>query len=119
MRHTWLIDIDGTILKHNGHKQCCEELLPGVKDFWRQIPDSDHIILLSARENHFKKQTLRFLRNNQIRFDEVIFGLPAGERIVINDSKPSGLRTSIAVCVNRDEGLADFVLTDLDNNSSG
>lgn len=31
--HTWLIDIDGTLLKHNGYKEGGDELLEGVLDF--------------------------------------------------------------------------------------
>jgi hypothetical protein len=108
LRHTWLIDIDGTILKHNGYKTSSDELLPGVKQFWSQIPESDYIILLSAREGIYKNSTLQFLREHQIRFDQAIFDLPTGERIVINDKKPGGLITASAVDVNRDAGLGDL-----------
>jgi hypothetical protein len=108
LKHTWLIDIDGTILKHNGYKTSSEELLPGVKQFWSQIPESDYIILLSAREGIYKNSTLQFLREHQIRFDQAIFDLPTGERIVINDKKPGGLITAMAVDVNRDAGLGDL-----------
>jgi hypothetical protein len=36
--HTWFIDLDGTILKHNGYLTNNDELLPGVKEFWNSIP---------------------------------------------------------------------------------
>jgi len=35
----------------------------------------------------------------------IIFGLPQGERILINDMKPSGLITAYAINKNRDEAL--------------
>lgn len=103
--HTWLIDVDGTILKHNGHRFGDEEILPGVKDFWKLIPMNDVIILLSARTQSEMKETLKFLDTNQLRYDKVIFGLPKGERILINDQKPEGLLTAIAVNTQRDIGL--------------
>ena len=39
----------------------------------------------------FREITEEFLQVNHIRYDKIIFGLPTGERILINDNKPSGL----------------------------
>jgi hypothetical protein len=103
--HTWLIDIDGTILKHNGHKTGVDELLSGVLQFWNEIPLDDTIILMSARTEDERQSTLDFLINKGLRFDHVIFGLPTGERVLINDKKPKGLETAIAVNIERDIGL--------------
>lgn len=108
--HTWLIDIDGTILKHNGHKMGGDELLPGVRDFWSAIPKSDVIILLSARTHEEMPATLAFLDAEGIRYDHALFGMPKGERIVINDEKPGALSTAVAVNVKRDEGLLNLVV---------
>jgi len=109
--HTWIIDIDGTILSHNGHKGHGDQLLAGVKEFWQSIPEGDTIILMSAREEFYADLTLDFLRSNGLRYNQVIFGLPKGERILINDIKPSGLDTALAINVRRDEGLDELVLT--------
>lgn len=104
--HTWLIDIDGTVAKHNGYKiDGYDTLLPHVKDFFESIPKQDRIIFLTSRKEKYREETERFLANNGIKFDLIIYGLPYGERIVINDNKPSGLEMSIAVCLERDEGL--------------
>ena len=47
---TWLIDIDGTIVKHNGHKiNSCDMLLEGVSEFFASLPKDDIVILLTAR----------------------------------------------------------------------
>lgn len=106
LQHTWLIDLDGTILKHNGWKDKKDELLPGVKEFWDVIPKADTIIILSARDIKYKKRTLKFLNDNKLRYDYTIFGLPTGERILINDIKPEKkLKTSIAWNVERDKGF--------------
>ncbi len=103
--HTWLIDLDGTVLRHNGYLTGDDGLLPGVEAFWAQIPAGDVIIILSAREDVDRDGSLQVLRRHGLRFDHVIFGLPFGERVVINDTKPSGLITALAVAVTRDEGL--------------
>lgn len=108
--HTWLIDVDGTILKHNGHKMGGDELLPGVKVFWSSIPENDVIILLSARTHEEMPATLAFLHAQGLRYDHALFGMPKGERIVINDGKPGGLNTAMAINVGRDEGLGKLVM---------
>lgn len=113
LTHTWLMDIDGTILKHNGHLDVNETLLPGVKEFWNKIPKDDTIILLTARPEEYRDETLKFLRTNDIRFDMAVFNLPPGERIVVNDNKPSGLKTAVCVNIERDSGLLNINI-DLD-----
>ena len=107
--HTWLIDVDGTVVRHNGHKDGGDVLLPGVRDFWRGLPDGDVVILLSARTEAERPATLAFLEGEGLRFDRAVFGLPSGERVLINDAKPSGLTTALAISVGRDEGLGGCV----------
>ena len=110
--HTWLIDLDGTMLKHNGHKQPGgDQVLPGVPELWARIPAADMIILLSARKETEMAATLAFLRRQGLRFDRALFELPVGERILINDAKPGGLQTALAVNVVRDGDLSDVVVT--------
>ena len=105
---TWLIDIDGVILKHNGYKQDGEKLLPGVQEFWQQISEEDFVILLTARAEEMRESTLELLANYGLRYNIAIFGIPTGERVCINDKKPSGLLTSYAVNLLRDQGLSQL-----------
>lgn len=110
--HTWFIDIDGTIAKHNGYLvDGHDTLLPGVKTFFAGIPTEDRIILVSSRKEQYRKDTILFLQKNGIRFDEALFEMPMGERILINDSKSSGLQTALALNPKRNEGLADIVVS--------
>ena len=74
---------------------------PGVKGFLSSIPSSDKIIFLTSREEKYKEKTIRFLKDNGLRFDYIIFDLPPGERILINDIKPGGLKTAICINVKR------------------
>jgi hypothetical protein len=111
LAHTWLIDVDGTVLAHNGHLKGRDTILPGVAAFWAKIPPGDRIILMSARAEKDRRQTLGILDAAGLRYDQAIFGLPHGERILINDDKPGGLVTALAVPVARDVGLQDLSLT--------
>lgn len=104
---TWFIDLDGTILRYNLLKSavCQDKLLPGVKELWDRIPKKDHIVLITARPKYLKKHTIRFLEKHGIRFDDILFNLPNGERILINDDKPDGTKMSFVWPVKRNEGF--------------
>lgn len=99
---TWILDLDGTVVKHNGYKLDGEDtFLPGAKKFLQQIPLSDKIFFLTSRPESLASQTEDFLRAHEIRYDMIVYDLPYGERILINDRKPSGLPTAIAVNTDR------------------
>ena len=80
-------------------------MLDGVKEFFAKIAAQDKIILLTARKKIYEEQLVIFLKNNGIRFDQIICDLPTGERIILNDKKPSGLKTAYAINVDRDAPL--------------
>ena len=101
--HTWIFDLDGTLVKHNGYKEEGETLLPGVKELIGSIPNEDLIIIITARKEEYREKTEAFLQENGIRYDHIIFEAPYGERIVVNDRKPSGLDMSVAVNIDRDD----------------
>lgn len=101
---TWILDLDGTLVKHNGYKlDGHDTILPGARDFLSNIRDEDKVIILTSRMEEYRQLTLDFLRENAIRYDHIIFNAPYGERIVINDRKPSGIAMSVAVNTDRDE----------------
>ena len=101
---TWIFDLDGTLVKHNGYKLDGEDtLLPGVKEYLASIPEEDRIIVFTSRVTEYKKDTLQFLEKNHVRYDNILFEMPLGERIVVNDRKPSGIDMAVAVNVNRDD----------------
>jgi len=108
---TWLIDIDGTIVEHNGHLRGDDKILDGVQDLFAKIAPQDKVIFLTARKKNHEEKVREFFAKFNIRCDAIIFDLPTGERILINDKKPSGLHTAIAVNVDRDSPLMiDFVI---------
>ena len=104
---TWIFDLDGTILVHNGYKNGGDRILPGVKEFFDNIPETDHILILTARKEEV-------LKDNGIRYNNILADIPFVERILLNDMKDSGLKTAYAVNLKRDEGLNFSVYIDED-----
>jgi len=105
LNKTWLLDIDGTLVKHNGHLNGGDVLINGVKDFFKKINANDTVILLTSRNKKYKEELENFLQKNGVRFDNIIYDLPFGERILVNDEKNSGLKTAYAINKKRDEKL--------------
>ena len=103
--HTWIFDVDGTICIHNGYKNGKDVILKGVKELFTKIPDDDMIIFLTSRKSEEKENLIKFLNDNDLRYDHIIFDAPIGERILINDNKPSGLKMAYAIDKKRDENL--------------
>lgn len=107
---TWILDIDGTIVKHNGYKiDGKDSLLEGIKGFLSRIKDEDMVIFVTSRKREYKEQTESFLRQNNIRFDYIIYEAPYGERIVVNDKKPSGRDMAYAFNVDRNCLCKDYI----------
>lgn len=105
---TWILDLDGTLVKHNGYKIDGKDTwLEGAKEFLLGIPETDKIVLLTSRTDNEKKLTEDFLKEYGIRYNDIIYNAPYGERILVNDKKPSGLLTAIAVNTDRDEFMQD------------
>lgn len=106
--HTWILDFDGTLVEHNGYKTGEDRFLAGAKEFLQSIPKDDYILIVTAREKEAREKTEKFLRFHGIRYNEILFEMPMGERILINDDKPSGLRCAYALSPERNQGLENL-----------
>ncbi len=111
---TWILDLDGTVLKHNGYKTGEDSFLDGAEQFLRKIPEEDMVIFVTSRTISEKELTEKFLKKNNIRYNTIIYNAPYGERILINDAKPSGLETALAYTTKRDEFCK--ILFEIDNS---
>ncbi len=104
---TWIFDLDGLLVVHNGHLQGEDRLLPGAREFLTQLPATDTVILLTARPAEKVPAIRSFLSAHGLRVDHLLPGCPVGERILFNDAKPSGLPMAHAVNLPRDAGFGE------------
>lgn len=109
----WIVDLDGVVLRHNAYLDGDDEVLDGAARFWEQITSDDAVVVMTGRSESERSRTLGLLADLGLRVDHAMFGLPRGERVLINDNKPSGLPTAHAVNLPRDKGLRD-VRIDID-----
>lgn len=110
---TWIFDLDGTVVKHNGYKlDGKDSWLENAKEFLDDIDSDDMIVFLTSRTENEKKLTEDFLKEAGIRYDAIIYNAPYGERILVNDKKPSGLTTAIAINTDRDVFMKDEFVVD-------
>ena len=59
---TWILDLDGTIVKHNGYKiDGADSLLEGVENLLSQIKENDMVIFVTSRKRDCQEMTERFL----------------------------------------------------------
>ena len=65
------------------------------------------IILTTARRESLREKTEQDLSKLGIPYDNLIMGISKGQRIIINDKRPSGEETAFAINVERDEGLGE------------
>lgn len=107
---TWIFDIDGVVFPHNGYLHLSdtewERALPGFREFFERIDGDDFIIFVTSRSVEYADLTYRSLLKNGIRHDLVIFGLPTGARILINDRKPDGKITAFSFNLERDNFIS-------------
>jgi len=106
LNKTWILDLDGTLVIHNGYKCGKDTLLPGVKEFFDEnIIETDYVLITTARHSEFKGIAEKCFLENGIEYDKIIYDMPNGERILVNDIKPSGLKTAYSYNLTRDTGL--------------
>ncbi len=111
---TWILDIDGVIFIHNGYLHGEDTLVSGFLELYQQISKEDYILLLTSREKKYEIITKKALKKFHIRYNQIIFDMPKGERIVINDTKPKGLQT--AVSVNTKRNIIEDITVVVDQN---
>ena len=113
LAHTWFIDLDGTIFKHNKYKDNGFDIIvnSNVRKFFDQISENDILIFTTSRSSSLSKlceRSLKEILNIKQKFT-IIYELPHGERILVNDSKPSGMITSLAINIDRDNFPEFFI----------
>ena len=107
---TIFCDIDGTLVLHDGsfHPSLTSRMTPisGTVDKLREWCYKGYtIILTTGRKECLRLQTIGQLRDAGIPYDQLIMNVGRGVRVLINDRKPSGEDTAIAINLDRDSGI--------------
>lgn len=107
---TIFCDIDGTLLQHTGDIQQnlgTPIVLPFVLDRIREWDRNNfHLVLTTGRKESSRERTMQQLSESGITYDELVMGLPNGDRILINDHKTNnGRNTAYAINLVRNQGL--------------
>ena len=113
LRKTILIDIDGTIFKHNQNLSKMatdkQELIEAtVEKFLEWRAKQYYIVITTARVEGLRRVTEKQLTDAGLFYDQMIMGLPNGCRVLINDDKPDGTITAVAHCIKRDVGISNI-----------
>jgi hypothetical protein len=109
---TIICDIDGCIFKHMGNLCGMQTdkpvLLDGVKEKFDEWDKKAYrIILLTGRKESMREITENQLRLHGLFWDILIMGATRGQRVLINDLKPSNQTpTACAINLLRDKGLS-------------
>ena len=112
---TIFIDIDGTVLRHNGDlsnqiKTDCPPLDGSVEKFNEWNKKGYYIILTTGRKECMRELTKHQLTQAGLFYDQLVMGLPRGERILINDAKPDMEQTAKAYTLKRNEGISKVTI---------
>ena len=108
---TIFLDIDGTILKHQGSlSSICTndpEILDGVIETLNHWDMNGYnIILTTGRKESCRNITEKQLQSLGIFYDQLVMGIGGGTRFLINDFKPnSNLPTCHAITIDRNKGI--------------
>ena len=108
---TIFIDIDGTVLRHNGDLSSqiisdCPALDGVQKKFNDWNKKGYYIVLTTGRKECMRELTKTQLQKAGLFYDQLVMGLPRGQRILINDTKPDLKETAISFNVERNQGIA-------------
>ena len=102
---TLFVDFDGTTFEH-----ATENILPGTKEKFDEWNEKGYtIIITTARPSSAKEETLRALDVNGLQYHAIIFDLPNGDRVVLNDIK-EGRERAFAYNVARNGGVGHLDL---------
>lgn len=114
---TIFCDIDGTLVEHKGdiiknyqeNPNVLANVLHSIKQ-WDKL--NYRIILTTGRKESTRQHTEEQLKSLGIVYDQLVMGIPNGDRVLINDKKTRGVRnTAYAVNLVRNGGFEHLDLT--------
>ncbi|MDC0039281.1 hypothetical protein OAJ78_06450 [Gammaproteobacteria bacterium] len=112
---TIFCDLDGTIFVHESPVLTKGiKMLDGAAGKIREWREQGYcLVFTTARDPSGKDYLVSELEKNNIKYDELIMGLPSGPRFLINDRKPSDLLkpSASAFEVKRNEGIKNLMIS--------
>lgn len=109
---TVFLDMDGTLVKHNYYPlQIPDEYLLGTDQLLIQLADKEkfYCVLTTGRgESECKDILERFKKDFGFVFDNHLYLLPTGIRVLVNDSK-NLVNKAQGYCLPRDKGPIDII----------
>lgn len=111
IRPTIFCDIDGLLLYHHGsgagQQWYSDANLDSGADKFTDLLEKKgwYIVLVTARKECAREDTIRQLRDNGIVYDQLIMGVSSGPRILLNDSKPDYPETAFAMTLVRNASI--------------
>jgi hydroxymethylpyrimidine pyrophosphatase-like HAD family hydrolase len=112
VRATVICDIDGCIFVHHGKGPTIQwttepEAIESTAKWLEQAEMSGHhIVLMTARPEHYRKWLEDYLHLTGIVYHQLVMGVSNGPRVLINDAKPTAVKTAFAYTVPRNEGVS-------------
>jgi len=117
---TLFLDIDGVIFENTGaYNKLSWGTMPVIEkntQYLRRIYEEGYstIILTTSRPEKYRSVTEKSLKENNIPYDQIIFGLPHAQRIVVNDYAPTNPYPSCnAINIERDSSKLEDMLKNL------
>lgn len=112
-RKIYFFDLDGTLCEAGGPYGKKEwnnvNILPGVKEKLKELKEkNNYIIIVTSRPLEQKNLTLNFLKENNICYDNILFGIPNGSRVMINDYAKSNPYPAVEA-LNTKRNTADWL----------
>jgi len=108
---TIFVDMDGTLCTHvfeHFHLDQYRLLEGSFEKLLEMRAKGCYIVLTTGRKKKDCKHILKFYKKHGFVFDQCVFDLPTGKRILINDTKYKGQVKAVAVEYPRNYGIRDF-----------
>ncbi len=108
--NTYFCDIDGTIFKYRRFDDIPvtkPEVITSVAEKLNEwFYEGHHIVLTTARPENLRSHTEFELKDNNVKYNQLVMGIERGPRFLINDMDPDkeGER-AIGINLNRDKGF--------------
>lgn len=115
---TIFIDLDGTLIFHNSgldlNGKEIEKVVPVNIDIFTKLSkfqqSGGKVIVTTTRPANSNSSLISQIESFGFKPDQIIFGLTGGQRLLVNDIKPSAphIRTALSMNIARDSG--DFII---------